>query len=75
MAELSLDDAIACFRLATERRIAAEQVLEARLAAGELPITDDGLDLRDNLFTCEFVELAAASQVVCLRAQQGVSQK
>jgi len=80
MAELhlSLDDALIVHDRAVQNRIAAEHSLDARLATGESPILDDGLDLRDNLFASELVELAAAQQVARLRLRDhlsGVTQK
>lgn len=72
MAELWLSDAIEVHAVATQRRVAIEQTLDAMLASGLGPITDDGVSLADHLTAAEFVERACADQVARLsQAQQG----
>ena len=75
MAELQLSDAIEVHVVATQRRVAIGQTLDAMLASGPGPVTDDNVNLADHLAVAEFVERACADQVVRLWAQQGVFQK
>lgn len=73
MAELRLSDAIEVRAVATQRRVAIEQTLDAMLADGMGPITDDGVNMADHLAAAEIVERACADQVARLsQAQQGI---